>query len=145
MWFVWGQQVRIVSERDEAAVMASLFAPDQLETRFAGGANAYVFDPDAYLAATYPAHLALGRTHAPEAHAEANAAAATTALAYAKANEANARNALASSDGAAPPRRPAADPGAEAAAASSSPGSEPGQHETCPGDVEGEHTREHFS
>lgn len=53
--------MRIVSERDEAAVMASLFSPDQLETRFAGGTNNYMFDPDAYLDATYPDHLLLNQ------------------------------------------------------------------------------------
>jgi len=50
-----------VSERDEAAVMASLFTPDQLEARFAGGTNNYMFDPDAYLDATYPDHLLLNQ------------------------------------------------------------------------------------
>lgn len=53
--------MRIISERDEAAVMASLFSPDQLETRFAGGTNDYMFDPDAYLDATYPDHLLLNQ------------------------------------------------------------------------------------
>ena len=42
-------KVAIVAEKDEAELMASLFSPDQLERRFAGGENDLVFDPDNYL------------------------------------------------------------------------------------------------
>ena len=43
------EKVTIVSERDEEELMQQLFSPHQLERRFAGGKNAYVFDPANYI------------------------------------------------------------------------------------------------
>jgi hypothetical protein len=153
---VFCSQVRIVSERDEAAVMAAMFASDQLEERFAGGGSAYLFDPDAYLAATYPDHLNLGRPRA------AARAAARAHEATADANAAPGQEAflVPVDDGhfrlepAAPPP-PETSPLAPAtvggiveqpsstyadfgagAAASSALGSGPGQLESCPGEVD---------
>jgi hypothetical protein len=154
---VFGSQVRIVSERDEAAVMAAMFASDQLEERFAGGGSAYLFDPDAYLAATYPDHLNLGRPQAAarahEATAEANAAPGQETLVPVDDGRLRLEPA-APPPPETPPLAPAtvggiveqpssiyADFGADAAA-SSALGSGPGQLESCPGEVD--ETEQHY-